>query len=334
MTPRERFHAVMGFEAFDRLPLIEWATYWDLTVERWLAEGLCCASRGRERPSQSDLLRHFGFDDWRQDWLGVRGAGCPAPRSHGAGLIETHDDYTRLREHLFPSAVDAARWQAWAEAQRREGAVLWFTLEGFFWFPRTLLGIEQHLYAFYEEPELLHRINTDLVDWMVRCLDGLTAICVPDFMTFAEDMSYNHGPMISKKLFDEFMLPYYRRIVPRLVERGILTFVDSDGDITEAASWFDAAGIQGMLPLERQSGVDVAKLRQLYPRMRFIGAYDKRVIHHGEAAMRAEFERLMSVATGGGFMPSADHQTPPDVSLETYELYGRLFMEYAVRAAG
>ena len=35
-------------------------------------------------------------------------------------------------------------------------------------------------------------------------------------MTFAEDMSYNHGPMLSKALFDEFLAPYYRRLVPRL----------------------------------------------------------------------------------------------------------------------
>ncbi len=31
-------------------------------------------------------------------------------------------------------------------------------------------------------------------------------------MTFGEDMSYNHGPTFSKKLFDEFLLPYYRRV--------------------------------------------------------------------------------------------------------------------------
>jgi uroporphyrinogen-III decarboxylase len=63
--------------------------------------------------------------------------------------------------------------------------------------------------------------------------------------------------------------------------------------------------------------------------MRFIGHFDKMIMHHGEAALRAEFERLMPVARQGGFIISVDHQTPPGVSLEDYRLYLRLFQEYA-----
>ena len=34
-------------------------------------------------------------------------------------------------------------------------------------------------------------------------------------MTIAEDMSYNHGPMISERTFDEFVAPYYRQLDAR-----------------------------------------------------------------------------------------------------------------------
>ncbi|MBT3292400.1 MAG: hypothetical protein HN380_34105, partial [Victivallales bacterium] len=77
------------------------------------------------------------------------------------------------------------------------------------------------------------------------------------------------------------------------------------------------------------SGVDLAVIRDRHPRMRFIGHFDKMIMHHGEAALRAEFERLMPVARQGGFIISVDHQTPPGVSLEDYRLYLRLFQEYA-----
>jgi uroporphyrinogen-III decarboxylase len=163
-------------------------------------------------------------------------------------------------------------------------------------------------------------------------IDELVTICTPDFTTFAEDMSYNHGPMLSKDLFDEFMLPYYRRVVPRLREHGILPLVDSDGDITEAAPWFEEAGIAGILPLERQAGVDVAALRRRHPKMRFIGCFDKMTMNKGEAAMRAEFERLLPTAAHGGLVVSCDHQTPPEVSYRDYHLYLRLFREYAEEA--
>jgi uroporphyrinogen-III decarboxylase len=146
-------------------------------------------------------------------------------------------------------------------------------------------------------------------------------------------MSYNNGPMLSEGLFDEFMLPYYHKLLPRIHERGTISIIDSDGDISVPAYWFERAGLQGILPLERQAGVDIARLRRDHPRMRFIGHYDKMVMNKGEAAIRGEFERLLPTARQGGFLISCDHQTPPGVSLKDYEIYVRLFREYAVRAA-
>jgi len=70
---------------------------------------------------------------------------------------------------------------------------------------------------------------------VVRMIDRVCETCTPDFMTFAEDMSYSHGPMLSKDLFDEFMRPYYDRVVPALKARGIVPVIDSDGDVTVAA---------------------------------------------------------------------------------------------------
>jgi len=48
--------------------------------------------------------------------------------------------------------------------------------------------------------------------------------------------------------------------------------------------------------------------------------------------MRAEFERLLPVMRKGGFLPSVDHQTPPEVSLENYRTYLRLYEEYSYKA--
>jgi len=329
MTSRERFHAVMNFEPFDRLPVLEWASWWHLTLDRWRWEGL-----PTDLKLGTDIQRYFALDMHLQDWVSLRRVTCPSPAAHGAGIVTTMDDYLRIRPHLFPRpAIDADKWRQWASIQAAGEAVLWFTLEGFFWFPRTLLGIEGHLYAFYDQPELMHRVNADLADWMLAVIEEICAICTPDFMTFGEDMSYNHGPMLSEEQFDVFLAPYYQRVVPRLRERGIVTIIDSDGDISIAANWFQRVGLEGILPLERQAGVDVAAMRKAHPRMRFIGCFDKLVMNKGEAAIRREFERLLPVARQGGLVISCDHQTPPGVSLEDYHLYLRLFREYA-QAAG
>jgi uroporphyrinogen-III decarboxylase len=190
------------------------------------------------------------------------------------------------------------------------------------------MGFTKISLAFYDQPELLHRINQDLADFNLRILDQVERACRPTFATIAEDMSYNHGPMISERHFDEFIAPYYRRIVPRLREMGAEILVDTDGDVTRLVPWLLGEGIQGVLPLERQAGVDGMALRKQFPGLQMVGHYDKMVMPRGEAAMRGEFERLAPLVKTGGFIPSVDHQTPPGVSLQQYRTYCRLLEEY------
>jgi len=323
----------MNFEPVDRLPMLEWATWWDKTVTRWKAEGLAVA----RRPGLSEgeaLHLQMGLDLHLQTWVGFQTEKTPKPAHHGAPIVETMEDYERVRPTLYPEhPLNEARMRLIADMQKRGEAVAWITLEGPFWGPRALLGIEPHLFAFYDEPELMHTINRDLAAFNRRVYEQVCAYFVPDFMTFAEDMSYNNGPMLSEALFDEFMLPYYREQIPAIRARGTRVFIDSDGDISLALPWFARAGIEGILPLERQAGVDLEALRRTNPRFLFIGHFDKMTMPHGEAAMRAEFERLLPVMRQGGFAPSVDHQTPPGVSLENYRVYLRLFREYAEKAA-
>jgi uroporphyrinogen-III decarboxylase len=55
------------------------------------------------------------------------------------------------------------------------------------------------------------------------------------------------------------------------------------------------------------------------------------IMHKGEAALRAEFERLMPSVKNGRFILGVDHQTPPGVSYDDYKLFVKLFKEYAVK---
>ena len=120
--------------------------------------------------------------------------------------------------------------------------MVWGTLEGFFWFPRTLMGFEKLMYAYADQPELLHRINQDLLEFNFRLLDQMLPVCVPTFMTIAEDMSYNHGPMISKRTFDEFVAPITASSCRGLQEHDIPLIMDTDGDVTLLVPWLQGTG--------------------------------------------------------------------------------------------
>ena len=325
----ERYKNTMSFNKPDRVPMIEWATWWDKTIDRWKGEGLS------SELSYFDLYSYFGLDLYKQYWVSSLAKKCPKPAFHGGAIIKSFEEYNDFKEKrlLFPDfIINKEELLKFAERQKNGEVVVWLTLDGFFWNPRKLLGIEPHLYAFYDDAELMHQINKDTLEYNMRIIDEFCELCVPCFMTLAEDMSYNNGPMIGKELFDEFIGPYYKVITKKLKEYGINIIVDSDGDITKLIPWFKEVGVEGLLPLERQAGVDLIELRKIYPDFMFIGGYDKMVMKHGEQAMRAEFERLLPVMKQGGYIPSVDHQTPPDVSIENYKIYMKLYKEYCNKA--
>ena len=322
MTPRALFTAALqippalaeqGHAPAPRLPRVEWAAWWDKTIQRWEGEGM-------PRLDWEASLRHFGLDF-------MVGLGAEP----GAELIENEADYERVRPALFSQKrIDGAVKQAerLAAAHKRGECTVRFILNGFFWYPRRLFGIEGHLYAFYDYPELMHRINRDLLAFNLEALDKICAVLRPDLLSFMEDMSYNLGPMLSKDCFDEFLRPYYLELAKALQARGVPFFVDTDGLVDKLVPWLLDCGVEGLLPLERQSGVDVNALRAQYPGLKMLGGFDKMVMDKGEAAIRAEFERLLPLMRAGGFVPSVDHQTPPGVSLADYELYIKLLREY------
>ena len=146
MTTRERFRRVMiGDAAVDRLPAIEWAYWWDKTLELWYGQGL---PRGLDEAAMADFV---GIDRNTQFWLPHKTPDCPRETSHGRGIVENESDYERLRPYLLPeNAVQQMlpKIRQTLPFYENGQTLVWYTLDGFFWWPRTLLGIENHLYSF------------------------------------------------------------------------------------------------------------------------------------------------------------------------------------------
>jgi len=327
MTPKQCLINFFSREAADRLPCIEWASWWNLTLERWRNEGLA------QNLAPKVLKQHFGLDYDYQLWFpnGLENA----PKLKEYGYISNEEEYERILPFLYKKETILemrGRFQSLGKGFEDSGEITWFTLNGFFWFPRQLFGIEDHLYSFYDYPELYHRICGDMLEYYLFIIDEFSKFVSPQFMTFAEDMSYNHGPMISEDTFKEFIEPYYKKLIPALQRNGCKVIVDSDGDITKMVPWLINAGADGILPLERQASVDVVKLSADYPDFFFIGGFDKMVMKYGENAMINEFERIFPAMLRGNYLPSVDHQTPPDVSLENYRVYTRLLKQYCEKA--
>ena len=243
----------------------------------------------------------------RADWQRIKAAG------------------EALAERYYTKSRIARAYGHLKDAHQRGDFPIRLNLEGFFWTPRELMGIEPHLFAFYDQPDLLHAINETILDVYTQKLPLLLELIPADVVYIMEDLSGKNGPMLSPELFDAFVGSYYARLVPVLKANGVRhVFVDTDGDFMRLIPHFIKAGIEGFLPLDVNAGMDITAVRRLYPELKLIGGYNKLRIAEGQDAIEREFERILPVIRQGGYIPGADHQVPPSASLEDYRFYIRL----------
>lgn len=77
MTASERIIAVLNFRPIDRLPIIEWAPYWNQTIGRWEQEGM------PEGMNNIEIQRYFGLDASITFWIKPYSQQLPKPACHG-----------------------------------------------------------------------------------------------------------------------------------------------------------------------------------------------------------------------------------------------------------
>jgi uroporphyrinogen decarboxylase len=147
-------------------------------------------------------------------------------------------------------------------------------------------------------------------------------------------MCYSKGPLLSPRLFKEFMVPRYKKVTDLLRSRGVtINIVDCDGRITDLVPLWLEAGINCMLPVEARH-TDIYELREKFGKqVLLMGGVDKFALMKGPEAIDAELKRLTPLLEEGGYIPMVDHRVPPEVSLENYRYYLRKKRKWIGREA-
>jgi hypothetical protein len=193
---------------------------------------------------------------------------------------------------------------------------------GFFGSLRFLIGDTNLFMLYYDDPKLLKDILKFLTDFWINCCDEILNYFDVDVMLFWEDMAGRNGSLISPKLFIEFMLPFYKRIINHLREKGLKNFmVDTDGKIDELVPLFLEAGITCIYPFERQAGNNLLEFRKKYPKMQMMGGFNKNVLAQSREQIDIELNIISEVLKYGGYILTADHLIPPNVSFENFKYY-------------
>ncbi|MCL5987213.1 MAG: hypothetical protein M1371_11735 [Actinobacteria bacterium] len=194
--------------------------------------------------------------------------------------------------------------------------------QGFFGTLSHLMGYENLFYAYFDRPDLVHDVlNTFTEIWIAVWSEVIAQIDV-DLVHIWEDISFGRGSMVSPQQFKEFISPYYRRVTDFLKSRGVgVILVDTDGDCNELIPLFIETGITGMYPFEASAGMDIVKVRKLYPDLQMLGGIPKSEIALGRKRIDEILEPITWMLKQGGYIPFGDHLIPPEVPWDNFRYY-------------
>lgn len=221
----------------------------------------------------------------------------------------------------------AARMQA-ARERAAEGLMITQSLIGGYMYLRSLIGPEDLLYMFYDDPALIHDCMGAWLDLADSVMSQHQQHVTLDELFFAEDICYKNGPLISPDMMREFLLPYYGELIENIRRRQIdgtrhlYIQIDTDGNAVPVIPVYGEIGMDAMSPFEVASGCDVVAIGKEYPDLAIFGGIDKQILAKSKQAIDREIERVLpAMRERGGYIPTCDHGVPEEVPYENYIHY-------------
>lgn len=111
---------------------------------------------------------------------------------------------------------------------RNEQFVTAFIAPGIFEKLHYLMNIEDALMNFYEEPEAMKELIDFLADWEIEYGKELVKHMKPDAVFHHDDWGSQISSFISPEMFEEFIVPAYKKVYGYFKEQGCLIIHHSD----------------------------------------------------------------------------------------------------------
>jgi uroporphyrinogen decarboxylase len=358
MTARERFLASCRFQPVDRIPYRE-IVFYGQAIDRWLSEGLPADVNigriydgseyfGFDRwefvPINLDIYPPFDEvvleEDERVilyiDHMGVKRKAIKEGIAHGHWPsmdqyfefpVKDRADFINKMKPRYNSKSPGRYPQWWDDrvrvwSQRDYPLVLPDTSGyGFFSTLRRWMGTEAACTVFYDDPKLVHEILDYMTDFAIETYSRALIDLEIDYFEIWEDFAFKDHPFVGPKLFQEFLAPYYRRLIDFVRSHGVeFVAIDTDGNPWVLIPYLLDVGVNVIWPVEVAAGMDAVKLRQEFGHDLILwGGIDKREIAKGKGAIEREVYRQMpQLIEDGGYIPTLDGGWPASISYDNF----------------
>jgi uroporphyrinogen decarboxylase len=260
-----------------------------------------------------------------RDYFGIprRGVGdFGYPIVHPLANVST---IAEVEAYPYWPSADMWDYDRYAEDCKRfeEYAVLGGAWAWFFEAGSELVGMDRWFYLLADHPDVARAILEKTTGFMERTSDIMfeKAGKYIDICFTGDDYGVQHGPMMSLKMFDEFVRPYLQRIYDVGRRHGKLIMQHSCGSVAAFIPRLMAMGLDILEPIQvSAAGMDAAGLAEKYGgRLCFHGSIDtQRTLPFGtpEDVRREVRQRIETFRPYGGFTISPSQHLLEEIPTE------------------
>ena len=321
MSSRNRFLETMSYGRPDRVPYFEEGIRKDV-LRAWRTQGLA---------RTADLTDMFPTDHRERMQVDLE----PRPK-----LVSKLDKITNLKK--FQRRLDPAdkkrlpsKWSRRVREWRsRDHVLMLYVHRGFF----LTMGVHNWrsftdaMVLLMDEPDLVNRRMQIQGEFAARLTDRILEEVEIDAVVFSEPIGGSDRPLISPKMYEEFVLKNYEPVLEVLHSHEVATicfqtFANARILIPSILKW----GFNCLWACEVNIDVmDYRSLRKEFGRdLRLIGGIDLDALRENKEAIRREIEeKVPPLIEEGGFIPLADGRVRADVPFENYVYYRKLLEKF------
>lgn len=326
MNGRERILAALNRQEPDRVPTCEWVLY------PKVMEQICGTSSDLEFVQKMDLdgiavgldSKNTVIDDrhFIDEWGITRVSYDEYPNPVGFPIHELSD----LETYVMPDPDAPYRFNKIKKAMElfgQEKCVI-ARVRDVFSQPRDLMGFEDFLAGFYEEPELVQRLMEMSVEYSARICENLANLGI-EVIVVGDDIANNQALLMNPDMYREQVLPHFEALVKKAKSLGLKVIKHSDGDLNSVVEDLVQTGIDCLDPIDARGNMDLADLKSRYgSRIAFKGNVDcvETLVNKSKDQVRRETARcLLQGSVGGGHIISSSNSIHSGVDPQNYRVF-------------
>ena len=238
------------------------------------------------------------------------------------------EDYVKKLEDISADEYEEMMLPKFQDYEENLGK-LWKDLDVLIYFALEGTGTPHgggwyHVYlmAFYAKPDLMRRYLSQHTAKMEKLI-GLAADFGAELIYSGGDIAHNKGPMMSPKIYHEFLLPCLKRLADKAHKRGMFIFNSSDGNLWPIIDdYLINSDMDGMMEIQESAGMDIKRLKEMFgDRICFNGSVDSQtlLVNGTPEEVKRETKRVISILSpGGGHILSSSNSIYPGVKPENF----------------